>query len=311
MTTPAKQQARYEAALKDHLGDRARLLLGSNQKVIALLRDALAQIQAQLSQQPADWKQWQLGRLRDQIEVILTAAGQQAGAAMGQALRNSWQQGEDVVDKPLAVVGHAVEMRLGALDARVLAAMQTFGVDRMRDVTAEAAGKISQQLGMVTIGGVTPFGAIQAVQKILGSDSIMRATRIVNTEVSRAFAVAGNERLVQAAPLVPGLGKQWRRSGKIHSRWNHDLIDGQVVDVGKPFKVPNPGGGVDLMQCPHDPKAPIEQVIHCGCVSLPWLKGWKVMTPGAKPFSELELQRDAKKAMLDREAKKLGRRQEL
>lgn len=310
MTTPAKQQARYEAAIKEHLADRAKLLLGTDQQIIALLRQALAQIQGQLAQQPADWQQWQLSRLRDQIEVILTATGQQAGVAVGQALRSSWQQGEDMVDKPMTVVGHNIELRLAALDARVLAAMQTFGVDRMANVTAEAAGKITQQLGMVTIGGITPFQAVKAVQKILESDSIQRATRIVNTEVSRAFAVAADARLVQAAPLVPGLGKQWRRSGKIHSRWNHDLMDGQVVEAGKAFKVPNPGGGFDMMQCPHDPKAPIEQVIHCGCISLPWLKGWKVMTPGAKPFTERELQLDRGKAMLDQAAKRAGRRQE-
>jgi len=67
---------------------------------------------------------------------------------------------------------------------------------------------------------------------------------------------------------------------------------------------------MDLMQCPHDPKAPPEQVIHCGCISLPWMKHWKVMTPGAKPFSELELKLDGRKAALDQAAKKAGGRRE-
>jgi len=109
---------------------------------------------------------------------------------------------------------------------------------------------------------------------------------------------------------VPGLGKQWRRSGKIHSRWTHDLMDGQVVDAGKPFLVPNAGGGIDKMMCPHDPKAPPEQVINCGCIAIPYLKGWAVATPGAKPFSELELRLDGRKAALDQAAKKAGRRKE-
>jgi len=304
------EQKKFEAALKERLAERARLLLGSNQKVVALLRDAWVQISQQLAAQPADWRQWQLVRLRDQLDTILTATGQQAGATVNLALQGAWQQGEDMVDKTLAAIDHNVQLRLGMLDARVLAAMQTFGVDRMRDVTEVAAGKIGQQLGLVTIGGITPFEAIKAVQGILDADSTRRATAIVTTEVSRAFAVAGNERLVQAAPLVPGLGKQWRRSGKIHSRWNHDIIDGQVVDADKPFKVPNPGGGFDLMQCPHDPKAPVEQVIHCGCVSLPWMKQWKVMTPGAKPFTERELKLDGRKAALDQAAKRAGARKE-
>ena len=304
------EQKRFEAVLKERLAERARLLLGTNQRVVALLREAWVQISQQLAAQPADWQQWQLGRLRDQLATILAATGHQAGAAVSLALQGGWQQGEDVVDEPLAAIGHGVEMRLGALDARILAAMQAFGVDRMSAVTAEAAGKIGQQLGLVTIGGITPFQAIKAVQAILDADSTRRATAIVTTEVSRAFAVAGNGRLVQAAALVPGLGKQWRRSGKIHSRWNHDLMDGIVVDADKPFKVPNPGGGFDMMQCPHDPQAPAEQNIHCGCIALPWLKTWQVMTPGAKPFTEMELKLDGRKAALDQAAKRAGRRKE-
>lgn len=304
------EQKAFEAALRERLAERARTLLTTDQRVMALLHAAQTQIVQQLATQPADWQQWQLTRLRDQIETILAAAGQQAGAAVDAGLRQAWQQGEDLVDKPLAAAGMGVEMRLGALDARVLAAMRTFAVERLNNVATEAMGKIGQQLGLVTIGGITPFQAIKAVQALLGSDSPRRATAIVRTEVSRAFAVASQERLVQAAPLVPGLGKQWRRSGKIHSRWTHDLMDGQVVDADKPFKVPNPGGGINLMQCPHDPKAPPEQVICCGCIALPYMKGWQVATPGAKPFTELELKLDGRKAALDQAAKQAGRRQE-
>ncbi|MDP3887027.1 hypothetical protein [Hydrogenophaga sp.] len=304
------EQKSFEAAIKERLAERARLLLATDQRTVALLRDALVQINQQLTAQPADWKLWQLTRLRDQLETVLTATGTLAGTAASLALRDAWQLGEDFVDKPLAVAGFNVEMRLQALDARVLAAMRTFSVDRMKDVTEVAAGKIAQQLGLVTIGGKTPFEAIKSVEAILGEESAKRATTIVHTEVSRAFAVAGNERVVQAAPLVPGLGKQWRRSGKIHSRWNHDLMDGQVVEAGKLFKVPNPGGGFDMMQCPHDPAAPVGQVIHCGCISIPWMKGWKVSTPGAKPFTERELKLDGRKAALDQAAKQAGRRRE-
>lgn len=304
------EQKAFEAALRERLAERARTLLATDQRVMALLHAAQTQIVQQLATQPADWQQWQLTRLRDQIETILAAAGQQAGAAVDAGLRQAWQQGEDLVDKPLAAAGMGVEMRLGALDARVLAAMRTFAVERLNNVATEAMGKIGQQLGLVTIGGITPFQAIKAVQALLGSDSPRRATAIVRTEVSRAFAVASQERLVQAAALVPGMQKQWRRSGKIHSRWTHDLMDGQVVDADKPFKVPNPGGGINLMQCPHDPKAPPEQVICCGCIALPYIRGWQVATPGAKPFTELELKLDGRKAALDQAAKQAGRRQE-
>lgn len=187
-------------------------------------------------------------------------------------------------------------------------AMRTFGHERLNNVEAEAISKIGQQLVLVTIGSVTPFNAIKTVQQLLGNNTPRRASTIVVTEVSRAFALASQERLVQAAPQMPGLGKQLRRSGKVRSRWSHNLMYGQVVDADKPFLDPNPGGGIK-MQCPHDPKAPVERVVNCVCVALPYLKSWTVATPGAKPFSELELQLDRRKAQLDQDAKRAGRRQ--
>ena len=92
-------------------------------------------------------------------------------------------------------------------------------------------------------------------------------------------------------------------------------MDGQVVEAGKPFKVPNPGGGTDLMLCSHGPTAPRphgpgradDQLrVHRG----PHMKSWKVVAPGAKPFTELELKLDARRAALDKAAKEAGRRQE-
>lgn len=160
------------------------------------------------------------------------------------------------------------------------------------------------------------------MQAQLGTDSARRATTIVRTEVSRAFAVAADARLAQAAEKVPGLQKQWRRSGKIHSRWTHDLMDGQVVDAGKPFRVPSLEGGFDLMQYPHDPAAPAGQVINCGCVALPYRAQWAnnsrvrapeaptLATPGARPFTAQELRLDGRKAALDAQAKRAGLRQE-
>lgn len=301
-----KPDRAFEAELARRLRERARLLLAGETQVLLLLKEARDQILVTLAGLPADWQQLQLSRLLGQIEDVLAGATSQAGALFELRMQEAWTLGEQFIDKPLAVMGHRVEMQLAQLDVGVLKQMKAFGSLRLKDVGSEAARKIGQQLGQTTIGAQTPYQAIQAVQKILGAESPRRAATIVRTEVSRAFALAANERLQQAAPLVPDLGKQWRRSGKIHSRWNHDIIDGQVVAAGEPFKVPNPNGGIDNMQCPHDPRAPVEQIIHCGCISIPWMKHWKVMTPGAKPFSERELQLDGRKAALDQVAKRAG-----
>ncbi len=305
------EQKAYEAALQEHLADRARLLLGTDAKVQTLLRQAREDVARILAEQPVNGQQWQLSRLKERLDIILNALAQSAGVSIDGALRSAWQQGEDYVDGPLAAAKIVdLQMRLGSLDTTVLTAMRVFSVDRIRDVSDEARSKIGRQLALVTIGGTTPYEAIQQVHAQLGGPTVSRAAGIVNTEVSRAFAVASQQRMAGAADYEPELQKQWRRSGKIHSRIEHDLMDGIRVPVKARFKVPNPNGGHDMMLCPHDPSAPPEQVINCGCVARLWKAGWQMQHPGAKPFSDLERRLDGRKAALDQAAKRAGLRAE-
>ena len=87
--------------------------------------------------------------------------------------------------------------------------------------------------------------------------------------------------------------KQWRRSGKIHSRLTHDLADGQVVDADKPFIV----GGVKMMY-PRDPTAPVSETINCGCVCLPYMDDWEVEHPADVPFTVEELNKSSEKRIV-------------
>ncbi len=115
-----------------------------------------------------------------------------------------------------------------------------------------------------------------------------RALTIVRTELGRAYSVAGQQRFDQAHEVLPGLQKQWRRSGKIHSRASHDRADGQVRDVDKPFDV----AGVQL-RFPRDPLAPAQETINCGCTSLLFMASWEVVTPGRLPFTPADPSDDA------------------
>ena len=306
---PQTPQQSFEATLRQRLRDRAALVLATDQAAIAELAAAREQILQILAAQPADWKVWQLRQLLDQIDAVLAGAGGRAAAAVDGGLRAAWQQGEDFIDKPLAAGGLNVELQLPVLNADMLTQLRTFTALRLKDVAVEATRKIGRQLSLVTLGARTPFEAIKDIQAQLGNESPQRATTIVRTEVGRSFAIASHQRLQQAAALVPDLQKQWRRSGKIHSRWNHDATDGQVVDVDQPFVLPSHQGPVKMMH-PHDPTAPIEEVINCGCLALPYRRTWTVMAPGAKPFTERELQLDGRKAAIDQAAKRAGMRKE-
>ena len=173
--------------------------------------------------------------------------------------------------------------------------MRAFMTDRIKDLSAATANRISGELGLVTIGTQSPGDAVGNVARLIGSGRD-RAITIVRTEVRRAFSVASQERLAQAPETLPKLKKQWRRSGKIHSRLHHDSIDGQVREGDEPFTL---GNGVRIM-FPRDPAAPAAETINCGCESLPFVEQWDVKNPGRVPFSDEELRRSEVKRDLFR-----------
>lgn len=305
-------QRGLEALLALHLKERSRLLLAAHDEVLLQLQEARSQILVALIALPADWKQLQLQAVLTQLDAILSGATSRAIAPLGVHMQLAWAAGESMVDAAVSHLRNAqrLETVLPMLDVQVLRQMRAFADLRLRDVGTEALTKIGRQLGLALLGAQTPHETIKSIQQLLEAETPNRAATIVQTSLNQAWATANQERLAQAAVVLPGLGKQWRRSGKIHSRWNHDIMDGEVVSGSERFKVPNPSGGFDMMTGPHDPTAPVEQLIHCGCIALPWMQHWKVKTPGAKPFTEREKTLDPRKAALDQATKRAGRRKE-
>ena len=101
--------------------------------------------------------------------------------------------------------------------------------------------------------------------RVGGSDALLksggrsRALTLIRTELGRAYSLAGQQRMEQAAEVLPGLKKQWRRSGKLRARLTHDAIDGQLRDADKPFSA----AGASLL-FPRDPAGPAAETVNCG-----------------------------------------------
>lgn len=265
---------------------RTELLVDTNKEIVRLLKEADARIRAILAGQPTDYQQWALPRLQREIQQTLAQFGESAASEISTAAGKAWQLGQDLVDKPLDAGGFHVlraTIALQALDVRQLQAMRAFMTDRIKNIALEDANKINAELGLVVIGAQGPSDAIGATTKILGEVSRARARTIVRTELARAFAVASHERLSHAAKIVPGLQKQWRKSGKVHPRPHHDIIDGQIRDIDKPFTVKPFGKAAVELMFPLDPAAPASETINCGCVALPFKKSWKVEYPQRAP----------------------------
>ena len=260
-------------------------------EVLRLLGVAQDDIRQRLAAAPSEFDSFLLPRLQDQIQRALDELRRGASERLTMAAGQSWQAGIDLIEKPIEAglaLGDGPRVILSSIlptvDTRPLLAMRTFMTGRIEDITATLANRINTELGLVLIGAQSPSQAVGKVADIMRLNARTRAVTIVRTELGRAFSAAGQQRYSQAQQILPGLKKQWRRSGKRHSRADHDLADGQVQEVDKPFRV----GGINLM-FPRDPKAPAKHTINCGCSSLPIMESWEVSQPGQQPFTEEEL----------------------
>ncbi len=289
--TPSRAKA-FEDEVQRHLKWRTAIIKEGRQDVLAALQGALAEIDRRLAQQPADWQLWHLGRLRSQVAAALGHGAEAASNAVKKALARAEQLGESFVPDALGAAGVQVPRMAPGLSADVVENIASFCTSRMQDVTHEAQQAINHQLSLTVLGVQTPFEATRAIHKILGADgaAMARSERIVRTEVARVYALAQQSAMERAAQVVPGLHKQWRRSGKMHSRKSHDRMDGVHIAVLRHFKVSREsGGGTDKMLHPLDPGAPVSQTVNCGCTCIPWMPGWQVKYPDYKPFSVKEI----------------------
>ncbi len=291
----AKQEAKQLAAIQAQTRD----------EIAALLKQAYADAVEILKNQPTDYQQWYYPQVKNNIGQALADLGAATGAAATAGQQTAWEAGRDLVDKPFAAAGVAVKAMLPAINTSQLLAMQAFMTGKMQDVSAEALAKINTQLGLTMIGGQGVEDAIKGIQDA-HTMSRKRATIIVRTELGRAYATASQLRMEQSAERLPNLKKQWRRSGKIHSRRSHDFTDGQIRPVKKPFIIGTgaviegqEGSGPRLMY-PHDPKAPASETVNCGCMSIPYMDEWKdagiLQDPGRRAFTAQEIALNPAKA---------------
>jgi hypothetical protein len=279
--TDAERRRLFDAARAAAVRGNTALQRDTRDEIVRLLRQAASEIRTTLAGQPTDYQLWSLPRLAAEIRRTLDDFGDRAGAQISDAAGQAWSLGEDLATKPLEAAG--INLGATAIDTVQLQAMRSFMVDRIQDIGLDAANRIGAELGLVAIGAKAPSDAITGITGILGESSRSRATTIVRTELGRAFSAAAQAHMQADAEKLPGLQKQWRRSGKIHSRLHHDLADGQIVDVDQPFVVRPLGKSPVELMFPRDPAAPASETINCGCVSIPFMSSWQVAHPGRKP----------------------------
>lgn len=284
-----KQEKAWGKAERSIHAERIRLMESTRKEVFTLLKKARDDIVLVLAGTPSDYQAWHLSELQKEIDRILSALRQNSSRVASEAINQAWAGGIAAIDTPLSAIG--IQASFPHLDVSQLMAMRVFMVDRINDISVVAAGRIRSEIGLASIGSQSINDTIARVSVILGEGSKARATTIVRTELSRAWAWASHERALQSAGIGVEMDKVWRRSGKVLSRISHDMADGQRVPVEKKFTI----GGVK-MRFPHDPKAPAAEVINCGCIALYRPRHMKATLPDARPFTAEEINANPIKA---------------
>lgn len=274
-----------EAELKAVLEERDRFLATSGETIAKLLKTAEARLVALLADQPSDAAQWSLSQVQAQVRQALAEFGDRAAAELASQAGTAWEAGQLSIDAPLAA-GRLIVLGVApVLDTRLLSAMRAFMTDRIKDVSAEAIGKINTQLGLTVLGAQPVSETVTAIKETLGETTRRRSLTIARTEVGRTYSVAAYERLLQRAQVRPGLKKQWRASGKPHPRLNHQIANDQIQDVTEPFNLGFDKKGAPIkLKHPQDPAAPASETILCGCTMIPWHADWEgfMKNPGRK-----------------------------
>lgn len=278
---------RIAAEYKAAANDVRRTMAKAREHVDGILADA-----------PSEYGEWRGARVQESIDAALARMDQDLADQAAARQAASWTLGRELVDNPLAAAGVELGPVLPAIDTRQLAAMRKFMVGKLKDVTRETATAIRDQLGLVLTGATPVSDAVAAITPMVESKRY-RALAIVRTEVGRAYSTASHERQLQARKVLPGMKKQWRKSGKANGRVDHMLADGQVRKLDEPFDV----GGASFMH-PRSEDCPVGHAVNCGCVSLPYMESWEMQHPGEIKSEEPRSKSEAVVSAIQKERNK-------
>ncbi len=119
--------------------------------------------------------------------------------------------------------------------------------------------QITQQITQGIIQGEPLETVVKRLQRVTTANEIS-ARRHARTAMTYAQNAGRIESYHQAAKLGIKLQKEWRATLDNHTRHSHAMLDGQRVDVDKPFQ-----SELGEIMCPGDPNARPTNVYNCRC----------------------------------------------
>lgn len=265
---------KVNSTIKKILKEKDAGILTGTEAMNGILVDLQKQVQGELGGAAlGSWDAYQLKRMLDAIERQTADFQTKAKKEIGTSLDASWETGRALIEESLKVAGIYTGFNISTSS---LNALKDFTFHKIDGLADDAWYKIKGELTLGVLGGKTPAEVANAIGKNLTDKSIFssisaRAEAITKTEMGRVFSTATQSRMAEAAQYVEGLEKQWIHAGHPKAaRPTHVAAAGQHVPWNEPFLI----GSIPMM-FPRDPKAPIGEVINCGCDHVPWHESWQ------------------------------------
>jgi hypothetical protein len=269
MTTVTKKISRL-------LKQKNRGILSSASAMLGIYKDLRKQsIDEIKSVEDDSYAAYHLKQNRIMLEKAIADAESAAKTAMNDNINNMWEAGEAFVAETLAAGEISISGQPYLLNRSLLESLKDFASTRLDSLTEAAWNKINAELSLGVLGQKTPYEVSKAIAGTIKNPGIYRnvftrATTITEVEMGRIFSTATMESLKNAQESVPGLMKEWIHAGHPKKpRASHLSLHGQKKKVDEPFVI-----GSLVIDYPRDPKAPLEEVIHCGCEVIPWHPDW-------------------------------------
>jgi len=280
-------------ALKQIITDQEARVITGQEAVLRTLEEVRRQVALELLTAPADsFSSYRLTQTLNAIDEHLKQWAGLAGREIDAGIVSSWNAGKELLPTMMSTAG--LGMGQFNIPTSVLEQLQAFTWGKINGVAGETAAKIKAELTLGMLGQKTAqevardiVGDLPTILPLYKGRAIFksvaeRAEVIVGTELGRAFSMASQKSMEAAADTLPKLQKMWLHAGhpKV-GRQIHLLMHGQVREIGSPFYQAVSGYG---LQFPRDPKAPISEVIRCGCTHVPHHPDWGTAQEFADAF---------------------------
>lgn len=266
--------------MKRILKEKNRSIASARETIAAVMTELHGQVVNALGRAAlGSWDSYYLTELVRALEEQMTAYGSKATTVLSGLLDDMWAAGTVMVDSALTLGGMYTGFRISTSS---LEALKDYSNGYLQKLFGDTWYSMKSEINLGILGAQTPQQVAQAIGVAMDEGifkhALLRAETITQTEMGRIFSTATQTRMREAAEYVPDLEKQWIHAGHPKEpRLTHVIADGQHVPVKDPFLI----GGVQMMY-PRDPRAPIAEVIHCGCDHIPYHPRWEQTTKEAE-----------------------------